>query len=86
MLRQFARFERRKRRIVVDHGDAKDLRKDGCRVCEKDNDHTNMLLCERCSAEYHFYCIGLITVPTEDWFCGTLLAGRQHCFWPIGTM
>lgn len=72
LLRQFARFERRKRQIVVNHLDPKEPMKDGCRVCEKDNDHSNMLLCERCSAEYHFYCIGLKTVPTEDWFCGTL--------------
>jgi hypothetical protein len=73
LLRQFARFERRKRQIVVDHLDPQQPDEDGCRVCEKDNDHTNMLLCERCSAEYHFYCIGLKTVPNEDWFCGTFL-------------
>ncbi|KAI2491559.1 PWWP domain [Fragilaria crotonensis] len=76
LLRQFARFEKRKRRtaaIVADVTDDRHLEatrmKDGCRVCKKDNDHSNMLLCEKCSAEYHFYCIGLKTVPTEDWFC-----------------
>ena len=79
LLTQFARFEKRKRRLeqaVVAVGEQEDpasiLAIDGCRVCKKDNDHTNMLLCEKCSAEYHFYCIGLRTVPTEDWFCGEL--------------
>ena len=75
LLRQFARFEKRKSRTAVVAGvDYRGVEeapmKDGCRVCKKDNDHSNMLLCEKCSAEYHFYCIGLKTVPTEDWFCG----------------
>ena len=42
----------------------------GCRICFHDDDHGNMLLCELCSAEYHFYCVGLRSVPTGDWLCG----------------
>ena len=63
LLRQFARFEKRKRQtVVVDGVDDPNLKetpmKDGCRVCKKDNDHSNMLLCESCSAEYHFIVWG----------------------------
>lgn len=72
LLLKFAKFEK-KRRQQSQHTESDDegvVQRDGCRVCKKDNDHTNMLLCEDCSAEYHFYCIGLKAVPTEDWFCG----------------
>jgi hypothetical protein len=82
LLFQFAKFEKKRRQqqqhpaLVLpsyesddDDEDDPQHQRDGCRVCKTDNDHTNMLLCETCNAEYHFYCIGLRAVPTEDWFC-----------------
>ena len=44
----------------------------GCLVCGLDNDHANILLCERCNDEYHTYCLrpALNSVPDGDWFCG----------------
>lgn len=42
-----------------------------CRVCGKDeNDHI-LLLCDRCDAEYHTYCLDppLQRVPKASWYC-----------------
>ncbi|KAG7338186.1 HSF-type DNA-binding protein [Nitzschia inconspicua] len=43
----------------------------GCKVCGRDNDHSNLLLCEGCDTESHTYCLDppLDAVPDEDWFC-----------------
>lgn len=48
------------------------LHDEGCRVCGQDNDHSNLLLCEACNAEYHLYCLNprLLEVPMGDWYCG----------------
>lgn len=45
---------------------------DGCKVCRRDEDHANLLLCESCNDEYHIYCLNppLASVPEEDFFCG----------------
>jgi hypothetical protein len=45
---------------------------EGCRVCRRDEDHANLLLCEACNDEYHTYCLEppLQSVPDDDWFCG----------------
>jgi hypothetical protein len=47
---------------------------EGCRVCRKDNDHANLLLCEMCNDEYHTYCLDppLNAVPKGDFYCGTI--------------
>ena len=44
----------------------------GCLACGKDDDHPNILLCERCNDEYHTYCLrpALNSIPEGDWFCG----------------
>ena len=54
--------------------DAGALTGTGCLVCGLDNDHANILLCERCNDEYHTYCLrpALNSVPEGDWFCGKL--------------
>ncbi|KAL4586920.1 hypothetical protein LXL04_011568 [Taraxacum kok-saghyz] len=42
-----------------------------CKVCGKDeNDHI-LLLCDRCDAEYHTYCLDppLQRVPKASWYC-----------------
>jgi hypothetical protein len=77
LLVEFARYEKRKRSRAAYNNHSTDLpsqyeNPEGCRICRRDNDHTNMLLCEGCNAEYHFYCIGLRAVPNEDWYCGEL--------------
>jgi PHD-finger len=74
LLERVATFEKRRSQSNTETSPSKDSLDerwfDGCRVCKKDNNHSDMLLCERCNAEYHFYCVGLDKVPSEDWFCG----------------
>lgn len=43
----------------------------GCVICFEDNDHSNLLLCESCDAEYHIYCLQppLRSVPEGDFHC-----------------
>ena len=45
---------------------------EGCKVCHRDDDHSNLLLCEACNDEYHTYCLNppLQSVPEGDFFCG----------------
>lgn len=45
---------------------------EGCKVCGRDADHANLLLCESCNDEYHIYCLNppLASVPEGDFFCG----------------
>ena len=47
---------------------------EGCKVCHRDVDHPNLLLCEACNDEYHTYCLKppLQSVPEGDFFCGEL--------------
>jgi len=44
---------------------------EGCKVCRRDVDHPNLLLCEACNDEYHTYCLNppLQCVPEGDFFC-----------------
>mmetsp|Transcript_15921 Transcript_15921/g.33627 ORF Transcript_15921/g.33627 Transcript_15921/m.33627 type:complete len:488 (+) Transcript_15921:82-1545(+) len=44
---------------------------EGCKVCHRDIDHPNLLLCEACNDEYHTYCLDppLTSVPEGDFFC-----------------
>lgn len=48
---------------------------EGCKVCKRDIDHPNLLLCEMCNDEYHTYCLNppLQSVPEGDFFCGEFL-------------
>ena len=45
---------------------------EGCRICGRDDDHGNLLICEFCGDEYHTYCLSppLSSIPEGDWFCG----------------
>ncbi|KAI3720305.1 hypothetical protein L6452_21221 [Arctium lappa] len=47
-----------------------------CKVCGKDeNDHI-LLLCDRCDAEYHTYCLDppLQRVPKASWYCPSCIS------------
>jgi hypothetical protein len=43
----------------------------GCLACGKDDDHNNLMFCDICDNEYHYYCLDppLKAVPKGDWFC-----------------
>jgi hypothetical protein len=50
----------------------KEIQKDGCQKCGKDDHHNLLLLCECCNDEYHTYCLDppLDRVPDGDFVCG----------------
>lgn len=65
---------RKKNKRSSDSGKPKakiELVEEGCLECGRDDDHGNLMICERCTREYHFYCLDppLRSVPTDDWFC-----------------
>ncbi len=41
---------------------------DGCAACWKNEDHKNILLCDGCDLEYHYYCMQppLPDIPTGE--------------------
>lgn len=47
----------------------------GCRICGLDDDHENLLICEKCGCEQHTYCVGLSKVPDDDYFCRSCSSG-----------
>jgi hypothetical protein len=57
---------------LTSHPSSASGHQDGCRMCGKDNDHSKLLLCEMCNAEYHIYCLDppLDRVPDGDFYCG----------------
>lgn len=43
---------------------------EGCYICGKNTDQTNLLVCERCGGNCcHYYCINLDKIPEGKWFC-----------------
>lgn len=50
-----------------------------CKVCGIDRDDDNVLLCDKCDAEYHKYCLDppLAVIPEESWFCPSCEAGTS---------
>jgi hypothetical protein len=45
-----------------------------CQICTTANREQDMLLCDSCNMGYHYYCVGLNSLPSEPhWFCGPCL-------------
>jgi hypothetical protein len=42
-----------------------------CAVCGSPHDWDNLLLCHQCDKGCHTYCVGLVTVPSGEWYCET---------------
>ncbi|XP_053404439.1 remodeling and spacing factor 1-like [Mercenaria mercenaria] len=42
-----------------------------CKACNKNEDPSTILLCDKCDGSYHMSCLSppLSLVPLEDWFC-----------------
>ncbi|KAF1793149.1 P-type ATPase, cytoplasmic domain N [Phytophthora cactorum] len=49
---------------------------DSCRNCQTIHAKGRLLLCDRCDAPYHTFCLEspLLVVPKSEWFCPTCLA------------
>ncbi|KAJ6515462.1 jumonji superfamily protein [Mycena sanguinolenta] len=55
----------------------KPLTEQSCEICHKKNRGEEMLLCDGCDCGFHMFCLDppLDTIPKEQWFCYTCLAG-----------
>ncbi|KAF4136095.1 PHD finger domain-containing protein [Phytophthora infestans] len=49
---------------------------DNCRNCQTIHAKGRLLLCDRCDAPYHTFCLEspLLEIPKSEWFCPTCLA------------
>ena len=42
----------------------------GCYVCDRNDDHENLLVCDSCEFYLcHYYCDNLSSIPDNDWIC-----------------
>lgn len=50
-----------------------------CKVCRIDRDDGSVLLCDKCDAEYHIYCLDppLAIIPEGNWYCPSCAAGTS---------
>ncbi|KAF5746863.1 Methyl-CpG-binding domain-containing protein 9 putative isoform 1 [Tripterygium wilfordii] len=48
-----------------------------CKVCGIDKDDDSVLLCDKCDAEYHTYCLSppLSRIPEGNWYCPSCVSG-----------
>lgn len=51
-----------------------------CKVCGVDRDDDSVLLCDKCDAEYHTYCLDppLARIPEGNWYCPLCVAGNRE--------
>ncbi|KAJ7249734.1 PLU-1-like protein-domain-containing protein [Mycena haematopus] len=57
--------------------EVKPITEQSCEICHKKNRGEEMLLCDGCDCGFHMFCLDppLDTIPKEQWFCYTCLAG-----------
>lgn len=50
-----------------------------CRICRRQKDSENMLLCDSCNQGHHLYCLKpkLKAVPAGEWFCDKCLKQKE---------
>jgi hypothetical protein len=50
-----------------------------CKVCGIDRDDDSVLLCDKCDAEYHKYCLipPLARIPEGNWYCPSCIGGKH---------
>ena len=41
---------------------------EACAICHKADD-MDMLLCDGCPKAFHLSCLGLASIPPDEWFC-----------------
>ncbi|PLB37018.1 putative PHD and RING finger domain protein [Aspergillus candidus] len=56
-----------------------------CPVCGDADNEELLLLCDRCDAPYHTYCVGLDEVPSGPWYCARCEAQRASGPAPLAT-
>jgi histone demethylase JARID1 len=68
--------------VFHDKKESKGSREYSCEICQKSNYDTQMLLCDGCDCGYHMFCLDppLDSIPQEEWFCYTCIAGTGGDF------
>ncbi|KAJ6616266.1 PLU-1-like protein-domain-containing protein [Mycena sp. CBHHK59/15] len=63
--------------VFHDTKETKGTPEQNCEICHKKNRGEEMLLCDGCDCGFHMFCLDppLETIPKEQWFCYTCLAG-----------
>lgn len=54
-----------------------DLDEVTCGTCGEGGDEDKLMLCDGCDAGHHCYCVGLETVPLEEWRCRICAGGED---------
>jgi hypothetical protein len=57
-----------------------ELEDDSCRVCSSAKSESKMVMCEKCDAVYHIFCLvpKLRSMPTVDWYCPRCSGAAQQ--------
>ncbi|KAK9869330.1 hypothetical protein WA026_003084 [Henosepilachna vigintioctopunctata] len=50
-----------------------------CKICRRQKDSENMLLCDSCNLGHHLYCLKpkLTSIPKGDWFCDKCTVAKE---------
>ncbi|KAL3285826.1 hypothetical protein HHI36_000348 [Cryptolaemus montrouzieri] len=50
-----------------------------CKICRRQKDSENMLLCDSCNLGHHLYCLKpkLTSIPKGDWFCDRCMVAKD---------
>ena len=54
---------------VCQDNERKKCKECGCFKCGGKNDADSILICDECQSGFHLACVGLTSVPEDDWYC-----------------
>ncbi|PFH49242.1 hypothetical protein AMATHDRAFT_76277 [Amanita thiersii Skay4041] len=68
--------------VFYDKPESKGTSEQNCEICHKQDRGEEMLLCDGCDCGFHMFCLDppLDTIPKDQWFCYTCLAGTGGDF------
>ncbi|KAF9037813.1 hypothetical protein BDZ89DRAFT_1061401 [Hymenopellis radicata] len=68
--------------VIHDKVKVKSAQEAHCEICFKDNEGTQMLLCDGCDCGYHTFCLTpkVKSIPKGAWYCHACLSGSGRDF------
>lgn len=54
-----------------------------CTVCGDPSDWQRMLLCSKCNKGFHTYCVNLLSIPEDDWYCAVCTSKGKFAKRPV---
>ena len=54
---------------ACDDNDKKKCKECGCNKCGKKDSPETLIICDECQLNFHLKCIGLTSVPEDDYYC-----------------